>query len=746
MAVRLLSTSIVAVSSLGNVTLGDYKDSKKNATRDAKAAAAVEAKMSAMDKVINLLDNLQKQVLAEGEAEAASYNKFSCFCKDTMEAKNTAITSGTDDYAKLSADFETTKTKRSTEDGKIQTAELAIKAATEAIKNAKDARAATLADYEKDSADLTGAMAALTGAIGELKASKTPSLAQLNAVAHTVQTAGLMADALGLASSAELQRSLGFFVQMQDKPADFRVEVGMEDYKFHSDGVIATLEKLLTDFRAKKDTVDQAEVSSVHTHELLVQAKTDEISDENLALSQAQQARSQAIADIATYQESMSTTAANLLDDQEYLKETDKMCEDGKKTWVQRTTTRAAELQTLTAAMKVLKEETKTNVTAATIRFVQKGMQVRLAENLISNEADMEAVEAEAESVDKSQPVGFLQRTVRRHQVQGDGRGEVAKFLQAEGSKLHSTLLTALAGQVNADPFAKVKQLIQELIERLMAEASNESSQKGWCDKETAANTQKRDYAAQKITSLNGQMAGLEGRRGKLTQEIADLKEAIKGIEGDRTDATNLRNEQNTENMANIQTAEAGKAAVEKAIQLLDRWYKEHAKNAVSFPQLSRGPADDAPDAGFKLNEAYKGAQGEAGGILGLLDVIRSDFARTMSETRATEDEQANEHMNFMTETGKSLEAKKSARNQKTNQNNAADTEYSTANDALTAQTDNFKGAIAELITLKQACIDTGMSYDDRVANREQEIQALNTALCILGNYAEYGPDGAKNC
>jgi hypothetical protein len=37
--------------------------------------------------------------------------------------------------------------------------------------------------------------------------------------------------------------------------------------------------------------------------------------------------------------------------------------------------------------------------------------------------------------------------------------------LHSQGSKLHSTLLIGLANQIKADPFAKVKKLIQDLIE-----------------------------------------------------------------------------------------------------------------------------------------------------------------------------------------------------------------------------------------------------------------------------------------
>merc|ERR1740133_277818 len=66
------------------------KTQKGNA--DSKAdAAADQSKMAAVDKVVSMLEDLQLQVLAEGEAEAATYNKFACFCKTTQNDKSSAI-------------------------------------------------------------------------------------------------------------------------------------------------------------------------------------------------------------------------------------------------------------------------------------------------------------------------------------------------------------------------------------------------------------------------------------------------------------------------------------------------------------------------------------------------------------------------------------------------------------------------------------------------------------------------------
>merc|ERR1719443_1812934 len=115
-----------------------------------------------------------------------------------------------------------------------------------------------------------------------------------------------------------------------------------------------------------------------------------------------------------------------------------------------------------------------------------------------------------------------------KHQPTEDsGRDMVIDLLKTSGQKLKSTLLTELAGKIAVDHFAKIKKLIQELIERLLQEAANEANQKGWCDKALADAEQRRMYAAEKVEELNGEMAELEAKRDTLKEELAVLAKEI---------------------------------------------------------------------------------------------------------------------------------------------------------------------------------------------------------------------------
>merc|ERR1719213_177351 len=159
--------------------------------------------------------------------------------------------------------------------------------------------------------------------------------------------------------------------------------------------------------------------------------------------------------------------------------------------------------------------------------------------------------------------------------------------------------------------------------------------------------------------------------------------------------------------------------------------------------QKRKGPAaDDAPDAGFKNLEAEKGRQGAATGIIGMMEVIKGDFTRTITETEKAEEQARLDHLKFMTESTKSLKQKQVTHDEKSKQLEEVTDDLNVATDGLTSEMAILTTAVKELMELKPVCVDTGMSYAERRARRKDEIEALKKGLCILNAYAEYGPDG----
>ena len=66
-----------------------------------------------------MLEDLQTQVVVEGKAEAKTYDKFACFCKDMTAEKTDAINTGTYKSADPSALIEQLTNDRSEADDDI---------------------------------------------------------------------------------------------------------------------------------------------------------------------------------------------------------------------------------------------------------------------------------------------------------------------------------------------------------------------------------------------------------------------------------------------------------------------------------------------------------------------------------------------------------------------------------------------------------------------------------------------------
>jgi len=744
--IAIVANAALAGAALGRPTKEAWEADQKAAADKKAAGAADEAKMAAVNKVTDMLVDLQKQVLAEGEAEAETYNKFACWCKTTSKEKNEAITEGKDNKKALSALIKKKMSARDGEDDKIAKHKKNIDKANKFMKKITGERDETHAIFKKNAADLKSAIDSLNSAIKVLKASKTPSLLQVQSVSDTVKTAIEMADAMGLGSDSS-RKQLAVF--LQQPAAGDTVAVEMEDYKFHSGGVIDTLEKeLLPDFIKEKDAIDAAEVKSVSVYDQTMQDRTDYVKDNEHDLDIAEKTKSKLIEEIEEASQELTVTSSTLLDDMEYLAELTDMCSKKAQTWDQRSKARANELTALTSALGIIKSTVADKTQSSTLRLAQTGVKITIPDAVANSDRALEVIEAEAEATEAEEgsALGFLQkRSIQKHDPNA-ATDYIINMLRGKGKELKSNLLTSLAQQMTGDPLAKVKKLIQELIERLLQEAANEANQKGWCDKAMADATQKRTYASEEIESLNAKMAKLEALSAKLDEEITTLIKEIKALNDEAAEATQERKEEKLENANTVTEAKAGLAAVQMAIDILDKFYKTNAKNKVEY-SLAQGPMDDAPDAGFDNGEAYTGAGGAGVGIIGMMEVIEGDFERTISETMKTEKENQAEFDKFMTETKKSLAEKTMAKDQKIKLKDEADTNLDKANGDLVDQMTILKGTIEELIELKATCIDTGMSYEDRVAMREQEIASLKKALCIFGAYAEYGPDGlADKC
>merc|ERR1719482_2316724 len=114
------------------------------------------------------------------------------------------------------------------------------------------------------------------------------------------------------------------------------------------------------------------------------------------------------------------------------------------------------------------------------------------------------------------------------------------------------------------------------------------------------------------------------------------------------------------------------------------------------------------------------------------MEVIQSDFERTIKTVEDEEQEAADAHDEFVKETDGNIDAAETSKDEKeTDKKDTEATIVERTDDRVDAK-EMKDESLEELEKLKPQCIDTGLSWEERTKKREQEIEALKEALQIL--------------
>jgi len=671
---------------------------------------ASSAAVTPLQKVTQLVEGLKAEIEAEGKAEASSYNKFACFCRDRTMSLSGDITGGQDRIDELSADIESKtadKAEKSDQllEGQRKKEGLAAKLDAETGRCAKEE-----AEYQASDMDISKAITSLNGAISAVERKK-PSTG-LVAVRQTVKRSLALAEAMKLVDDGPQWTQAVALLQ-----SSATVDPDDPAYKFHSQGILDILNKMLKEFRTKKAEADAERAKAKQICTDTMGGLADEIKSTSAAIDLLDGQIEKLGEEIGSARRSLVEENTQLKDGKLYMEDLTKMCEQRAKDWDQRSSMRADELAALGKALEALKGTIAENEVANERAFVQQAGPEVTAPSLLQ--------ESRASKV-------RLARVLQHRAAESDldRRQRASSMLQAEAGRLGSSALSAVARRVAADPFVKVKGLLQDLVERLLQEATDEATKKGFCDTELGKAKKDRTYRKEEATKLAGSIRVLEAKQDELELEIEQLGEAIEGLQADLAKAVQLRDEERKENLEAIRRGKEGHKAVAQAILILKTFYAK-AGRATVLAQNKASPVDEHTD-GPGFDGAYNGKQAASDGIIGMMEVLQSDFQRTIDSTTQEEEESSAKFVEYE-------RASKADIAGKTTKKELDQEDLESTRKKITLKTSDLKttmdlldSALKRLEELRPTCIDTGMSYSDRVEKREDEIGALKRALCIL--------------
>jgi len=764
-------------------------------------ADKVANKVTPVQKVIQLLEDMVAQGIKEKQAEEIQFAAYSSFCESTIKDKKRTIKKANELIEQLEADIQKHEADADLLAKEISGLDTDITTWEGDMKASSKVRAIERQDYESTHKDYTESMEALeegiqtitkgsedvaqaegegpaptaaaTEALTQLK--KTPLIpdAAKRAIAAFLAVGGNEAadeademvvvssdknaqvfkdnakmlkeaimnhdvrkqaaathsarDALRQVASSDLlpsgaQHAINAFLQVHGPDYEDDENLAVEEepvaveqkqanaYEFQAQGVVDMLSHLNEKFFTEREKLEKAEVDARHAFGVLQQDLGTQIKGATEAREEKKVAKSKALQAAADAKGDLQDTIGTRDDDMKYLADLTATCDEKATAFEKRQHLRSEELTAVKKAMEILGSDA---VSGASEKHLPQLMQL------------------------KKKPVSLVQ--LRSSEQNPTSQQRVAAYLKNQGTKLNSRILATIALRATVDPFKKVKKMVKDLIVKLMEQANEEADHKGWCDMELGTNGNTREEKTTAVETLTAEIDELQASVAKLAEDIAGLADEIKLLDADVAKATAIRNEEHEKNTVAIADAQGAQKAIDSALDTLNDFYNSAAQATAltqqgkpSLLQHHKGHSKQ-PEI---FNEPYKGMGGENGGVIGMLEVIDADFQHLESSAKAQEDEAQKEYQEFIDDSKVNKAKKQSDFDHKSGMKQNQEQALQQTKSDLAGTEKELTAANAYFDKLKGSCMAQPESYEERVARRKEEIQALKEAYDILDKKA----------
>lgn len=677
------------------------------------ALAVEDQSVGAVAKIIAMLEDMSSKCKQEKKDEEVEFAKFKQFCVDGKPSLQKNIDKSAETIQTLSAEIDKLGAEVKTLGGEIGGLQADVI-------NFDADKSESLAQREKDHAAFTSEEQDYSESVDALER----AIQVLSEKDRDIPGAGAsllqIQDKLPMQAKSIISAFLGMNQDSEFEPPEAKA------YEAQSGGIIEMLKRLLDEFRTKLSECQKEEMNSKHAYDMVQADLIDSIENSNKDIEEKTAEKESKKEKAAMDKKELASTVELKAADENTLKNLDTECQQKQASFEEKQQLRADEIAAIAKATEILSDG----------RVAAGGQHIEAVQTSLVQTGSKDT---------------FLGQTEGIHR-------RLREFLASEASRLHSKTLGLLSEKVAADPFAKVKKLIDDMITRLLEEANADAEKEGWCDTEMGKSKVTRNKLSEEIDGLSAAIEDGKGTIMKLTQELADLADEIKELDVQMGESTALREEEKAKNKATILDAQGAQRAVAAATAVLKDFYAKAADatallqtkvkpsllsrgikmgtdewNALANPNF-KGTIDKGHKAGQQtFGETYKGNQDAAGGVMALLEVALSDFANLEADTKAGEAESTESYNSFQVECKKS-KAKKS----KSIEMDQAD--RAGAESKLQEDIGELKSTEDELIAadkyhekLVPQCIDQGMTWEELVKARQDEINSLKEALEILG-------------
>jgi predicted nucleic acid-binding Zn-ribbon protein len=628
-------------------------------------------------RVVTLLQNMQKKVEAEGKKEQKLFEKFMCYCKNGLGDLKQAIDAAESKLPKVESGLAEAEASKEQLEKDISELKGSTGDAKAAIAKAKAIREKEAAAFAKDSSDKKTNIAALKKAIAAIEA---------GAAGKFLQT-----------GSESMNRLQNLVINMDMRSADREMLTAFlsqgNGYAPQSGEILGMLKQMLETMEKELAEITAEEEAAVKDFEALIAAKEKELNANTGAIEAKIERAAEVGLEIVEMKEDLDDTAKALAEDKKFLSELEKDCGTKEGEWNERCKIRAEEMLAIGDTIKILNDDDALDLFKKTLP----------SPSLLQTQTSFKDVKQRALIMLKS--------------IKGD-------------SKLDFIAL-ALRSRAPA-VLDKVIGMIDEMVVLLQEEQVQDDEKKKYCEAELDKTEDEKKSLERKVDDLGKAQEEGKDTLATLSEEIEALSDGIKALDKQVAEATENRKEESAEYKEEMGMNVAAKKIMEMAKSRLAKFYSPKAAAASLVTVSSHAVEEAAPPPPPETWGAYKKQTEEAGGILGMMQMMIADVEKEITESKTEEKNAQEEYETLIADSGekrrrdsKSLSDKESAK---------ADLEKELQQMAKDEKNTKFEVmAVAE--TLKDLHLECDWllsNFEARKEARSGEIDALKKAKAVL--------------
>jgi septation ring formation regulator EzrA len=667
------------------------------------AASAVSHTLESnpLGKVIELLDSLAAKITKEGEAEAKAYKEFVEWCDDASKNKGFEIKTATAKKAELEAAIQKNSGDIEASTAKIEELASSIATGEADMKSAHTIREKEAADFKATESELMDVIDTLSRAITviEREMAKNPAaFAQMDTtnMATLAKSLSTVIDAASF-PAADKKKLMGF-VQAQQSSSSDDDDLGAPDatiYKTHSSNIVDVLEDLKEKAEEQLSSLRKAETNAKHNYDMLHQSLADQAAQDTKDLGEEKSNKAASAEAKAASEGELAKTTTDLADAKKALEMSNGQCMQTAADHDATVKARTEELAAIAAAKEALLSTTK-GAEAQTYSLFQVSGQAKTG-SLLRTRADLAGAEV----------VTLVKRLAREH---------------------HSAALAQLASRISAvlrfgsgsgeDPFAKVKGLISDLLARLESEAGADATEKAYCDEQMAKTGAKKQELEAEMAKLTSKIDQAAAKSARLKEEVKEFQSELATLATEQAQMDKIRQETHAAYVTAKADLELGLQGVRQALGILRDYYGSAA--AASMLQQPTVP------------EIHSKATGAGSSIIGMLEVVESDFAKNLAAEETQEADASSEYDKITQENAITKTIKEQGVTYKTQEFQGLDKSISELSSDRETTGTELSAVLEYFGKIKERCIAKPETYEERKHRREAEIAGLKEALSIL--------------